>query len=210
MPQRVTCNDCGHILYQGLDIKPPDEISQMYNGKCPQCGRTLSIIPTTVQVQPYSGEKIEIITVNIPKFEKPGYVFPVNPTLQPSLAQIEANFLATAVNELYEIMKIFDLSEITRDIPKIGGRIISHDRQFMAFRLSLDDDSYVNADHVIELNFVHNSSTYLERKKSDEFLQLKKEDPIYVPIEKRKEYQRILKQKFKKLAKILSENQKQT
>jgi hypothetical protein len=121
MPQRVACHGCGHILYQGLDIKPPDEISQMYNGKCPQCGRTLSIIPTTVQVQPYSGEKIEIISRDIPKSNKPEYVFPTNPTLQLPSVQIEANFLATAVNELYEIMKIFDLSEITRDIPKNRG-----------------------------------------------------------------------------------------
>jgi hypothetical protein len=208
MPQRVACHGCGHILYQGLDIKPPDEISQMYNGKCPQCSRTLSIIPTMVQVQPYSGEKIEIISRDIRKSNKPEYVFPTNLTLQLPSVQIEANFLVTAVKEMYALMKNFDLSKITEDIKQIGGRPIFHDRQFKAFRLSLDDNSYINADHVIELNFVHNSSTYLEKKKGGEFLQLKKEDPMYVPIEKRKEYQRILKQKFKKLAKILSENQK--
>jgi len=52
MPQRVTCHECGHILYEGIEVKPPDEILHQYDGKCPKCGRKLSIIPLNVDVKP--------------------------------------------------------------------------------------------------------------------------------------------------------------
>ena len=26
MPQRVACQGCGHVLYEGPDLRPPDEI----------------------------------------------------------------------------------------------------------------------------------------------------------------------------------------
>lgn len=51
MPQRVVCEDCGKILYEGLDLKPPDEIIQRYNGKCPKCGKRLAFVPITVEVE---------------------------------------------------------------------------------------------------------------------------------------------------------------
>jgi len=52
LPQLVLCRDCGAILYQGEDIKTPDEVIEMHNGKCPKCGRTLSIIPHKIEVKP--------------------------------------------------------------------------------------------------------------------------------------------------------------
>jgi len=46
----VVCERCGAVLYEGVDLRPPDEIVQEYDGKCPKCGKKLS----------YSSQKIEI------------------------------------------------------------------------------------------------------------------------------------------------------
>ena len=53
MPQRVICHGCNYVLYEGPDLKPPDEILQSYNGKCPKCGKKLSLLPIDVEVKPY-------------------------------------------------------------------------------------------------------------------------------------------------------------
>jgi hypothetical protein len=52
MPQRVLCHGCNHILYEGGELKPPDEIIQQFEGKCPKCGRKLSLMPLDVEVKP--------------------------------------------------------------------------------------------------------------------------------------------------------------
>ncbi|RJS84362.1 hypothetical protein CW702_02570 [Candidatus Bathyarchaeota archaeon] len=56
MPQRVLCKGCGAILYEGMELKTPDEIIQAHNGKCPNCGRKLSLIPEKIEV--YSARNI--------------------------------------------------------------------------------------------------------------------------------------------------------
>ena len=52
MPQRVICRECNAVLYEGGDLKPPDEVIQQHNGKCPKCGKKLSFMPTDVEVKP--------------------------------------------------------------------------------------------------------------------------------------------------------------
>ncbi|MDH5447431.1 MAG: hypothetical protein OEY24_07415 [Candidatus Bathyarchaeota archaeon] len=52
MPQKVFCQKCGYTLYEGPELKPPDEIIHKYNGKCPKCDRKLSFIPIDVEVKP--------------------------------------------------------------------------------------------------------------------------------------------------------------
>ncbi len=42
MPQRVTCSKCKHVLFDSLDLTPPDEIIQKFDGRCPKCGKKLS------------------------------------------------------------------------------------------------------------------------------------------------------------------------
>jgi DNA-directed RNA polymerase subunit RPC12/RpoP len=37
-------------LYEGPDLKPPDEIIQKYDGKCPECGRKRFVVPIDVEV----------------------------------------------------------------------------------------------------------------------------------------------------------------
>jgi ssDNA-binding Zn-finger/Zn-ribbon topoisomerase 1 len=54
MQQRVICHGCSHILYEGAELKPPDEIITQTGGKCPKCGRKLSLLPLEVEVKPVS------------------------------------------------------------------------------------------------------------------------------------------------------------
>ena len=57
MPQKVVCHECGFILYEGSDLKPPDEIIQTCDGKCPKCGKKLSFVPRNVEVKPVADNK---------------------------------------------------------------------------------------------------------------------------------------------------------
>jgi predicted RNA-binding Zn-ribbon protein involved in translation (DUF1610 family) len=50
VPQKVICEKCGFVLYAGTELKPPDEIIQMHEGKCPECGNEISFIPKKVEV----------------------------------------------------------------------------------------------------------------------------------------------------------------
>lgn len=52
VPQLVICHKCGAILYESIELKPPDEIIQSYDGKCPACGKKLSYIPQNFEVKP--------------------------------------------------------------------------------------------------------------------------------------------------------------
>ncbi|MCW4034337.1 MAG: endonuclease Q family protein [Candidatus Bathyarchaeota archaeon] len=51
MPQQVICEKCGFILYEGNELKPPDEIIQTHDGKCPKCGKKISFVPKKVEVK---------------------------------------------------------------------------------------------------------------------------------------------------------------
>jgi len=52
LPQQVNCLACGAVLYQGEELKSPEEILQMHEGKCPKCGEQLSLTPQNVEVKP--------------------------------------------------------------------------------------------------------------------------------------------------------------
>lgn len=52
MPQRVVCKQCAYVLYEGADLKTPDEILSQYNGKCPECDKKLALVPLDVEVKP--------------------------------------------------------------------------------------------------------------------------------------------------------------
>jgi len=51
LPQQVVCEKCGFILYAGSDLKPPDEIIQTHEGKCPKCGKKIFFMPKKVEVK---------------------------------------------------------------------------------------------------------------------------------------------------------------
>jgi len=50
LPQKVICEKCGFVLYEGTELKPPDEIIQTNDGKCPNCCKKISFIPKKVDV----------------------------------------------------------------------------------------------------------------------------------------------------------------
>jgi len=50
MPQKVICSKCGYILYEGMELKTPDEILQQYEERCPKCGRKLSLRPVKILI----------------------------------------------------------------------------------------------------------------------------------------------------------------
>ncbi|MCW4016677.1 MAG: hypothetical protein NWF06_09935 [Candidatus Bathyarchaeota archaeon] len=51
MPQQVICEKCGFVLYEGTELKPPDEIIQTHDGKCPKCSKKISFVPKKVEVR---------------------------------------------------------------------------------------------------------------------------------------------------------------
>lgn len=55
MPLRVTCQDCGAVLYEGAELKPPYEIIEILDGKCPNCAKKLAHIPLQVEIKPVEG-----------------------------------------------------------------------------------------------------------------------------------------------------------
>ncbi len=52
MPQTVVCKQCGHLLYKGVELKPPTEIIQRNGGVCPRCGRKLTFRIEDVEIIP--------------------------------------------------------------------------------------------------------------------------------------------------------------
>ncbi|KPV61496.1 MAG: hypothetical protein AOA65_2313 [Candidatus Bathyarchaeota archaeon BA1] len=52
MPQQAICQQCGAILYKGVELIPPDEVIRRHNGKCPTCGKKLAFTPVNVEVKP--------------------------------------------------------------------------------------------------------------------------------------------------------------
>ena len=51
LPQKVSCHHCGHVLYQGEELKSPEEILQANEGTCPKCGAKLSLAPLNINVE---------------------------------------------------------------------------------------------------------------------------------------------------------------
>jgi transposase len=43
MPQAINCSGCGYVLYEGEILRSPQDIIKKYEGKCPNCGKTLVI-----------------------------------------------------------------------------------------------------------------------------------------------------------------------
>jgi RNase P subunit RPR2 len=45
--QRVTCKECGFVLYEGTRIRTHQEVAAGVGGGCPSCGRELEYGPGT-------------------------------------------------------------------------------------------------------------------------------------------------------------------
>lgn len=51
LPQRILCEKCGAVLYEGMESISPYEIIKGYGGRCPRCGEELSSVPTDFEVK---------------------------------------------------------------------------------------------------------------------------------------------------------------
>jgi RNase P subunit RPR2 len=52
MPQTILCKECGHVLYRGVELRPPVEIIQRNGGVCPKCGRKLQFRIEDIEILP--------------------------------------------------------------------------------------------------------------------------------------------------------------
>ena len=52
MPQRIVCEGCGYVLYESMDLKPPDEVIEEHGGRCPKCGKELNFSPSNIKIKP--------------------------------------------------------------------------------------------------------------------------------------------------------------
>jgi len=50
MPQQIICDKCGAVLYEGRELKAPEEVIQENSGECPKCGKRLSFFPEKVNI----------------------------------------------------------------------------------------------------------------------------------------------------------------
>ena len=51
MPQKIVCEGCGELLFNGLKLRPPEEVIQEFDGKCPYCGKKLVFNPDKVEIK---------------------------------------------------------------------------------------------------------------------------------------------------------------
>ena len=207
MPQKVSCNGCGNVLYEGNELKAPDEIISAYDGKCNKCGKELSLYPINIEVKP----KQEILK-QVPLPNDTAVSEPIVTKLIMKLDEvepgeaIEADFLETLRNGFNVLQLEFGLYNVTKEIHKIGGfGFLQSGERYI--RICLDKEKYYHVTRIVEINFNENKCSYYERE--DPLTGTWKEvDPKEVPLEKRKEYQTILMRRFEKLFKILSSKSK--
>ncbi|MCW4043279.1 MAG: hypothetical protein NWE90_06105 [Candidatus Bathyarchaeota archaeon] len=51
MPLIIKCEKCYTVLYEGKELKSPYEVLELYEGRCPECGRKLFFDPINVEVK---------------------------------------------------------------------------------------------------------------------------------------------------------------
>jgi hypothetical protein len=209
MPQRVACNGCGHVLYEGRKLKSPDEIIHEYNGKCPECERELSLFPIDVNVTPlYPDNKPKSKPVSTKKTEE-------QPYKKIEYTQPKIDFTVIACNAINAIIDRFGLYKDV-DTPPISYDLLSKIEKIGCVRpipkltspisrikLPLDTDCYSDANSVLEIIFLRSHAHcayYLERTKHP--FAWAKIEPNSLPSELRYKYQGTIFKKFEKLVKI--------
>jgi RNase P subunit RPR2 len=48
MPQKTICRKCGMVLYEGYELRAPEETIRQLNGVCPRCGNRLLFNPDDI------------------------------------------------------------------------------------------------------------------------------------------------------------------
>lgn len=215
MPQKVVCNDCKTILYQGHDLKGSGEIASMYGGKCPTCGKKLATYPINVEIGIASGEELKIILpsqVIKRRVEEKKYKLPptIESTEEKLIELIEADFLNTFRNGINTLITKFGHYRVSGEIKNVCGHNRIHNGVLLSIRLSLDKgpgEIYRQVTRIVEFNLERNKCIYYERE--DPFLTpWRQVDPEDVPLELRRKYQEKLMKRFEILSERLSSESK--
>jgi hypothetical protein len=53
LPQKVTCAECNHMLYEDNILKSPKDIIKKFDGRCPECNRKLSFEAKAISILPH-------------------------------------------------------------------------------------------------------------------------------------------------------------
>jgi RNase P subunit RPR2 len=53
VPERVFCDACGAILYDGPELESPSDVIRRYYGACPKCQKSLSYEADRVRILSY-------------------------------------------------------------------------------------------------------------------------------------------------------------
>jgi len=53
VPQQIICRKCGEVLYNGLELLPPEDVIRKYDEKCPKCGSKLRFKSEDVEIKIY-------------------------------------------------------------------------------------------------------------------------------------------------------------
>ena len=219
MPQKTTCRDCGFILYEDMDLKSPDEIIEQYDGRCPQCGKKLTFVPSEVYVKPAEGVSVPRSATQKTE-EQPYKETPPGKKIPPgAYPKLDVDFTVIVSNAFNSIITGLDLYkdvdtppipyEILSEIENMGGAIASPRpiHPVSRIRLPLGADRYSDAKHAVEVRF-HRSYVsrvlFLERTKHP--FTWKVLNPKGLPSKLRKKYRKKILKKAENLAKIIEKH----
>jgi hypothetical protein len=57
----IVCHECGHCLYEGMDMIVLYRLRRKIDNKCPGCGRTLSLYPLSIKIEDQETNKAWLI-----------------------------------------------------------------------------------------------------------------------------------------------------
>jgi hypothetical protein len=73
MPVKYVCDDCGKILYQkrtplrvGSPLKTPQEVIDMFEGRCPRCRKELVFNTKNIVCKEFEGNQIAYARAYVP------------------------------------------------------------------------------------------------------------------------------------------------
>jgi len=59
LPQKVTCAECNHMLYESNILKSPQDIIKLFDGRCPECNKELSFEAKAISIYAYDEKSDE-------------------------------------------------------------------------------------------------------------------------------------------------------
>ena len=194
MPQVVKCSECGEILYQGLELKPVDEIIIFYGGVCPKCCKKLDP-PSKMRVEviPAPKGELEIVPL-LPKMK-------INSHPTSEEVKIPHDFLSVFDNNLKIFIEKYGIRNVLNEIWRVGGKATVRRGEILSLYLPLDASDYYEAYEAVRRNFRRQISEYVKRNFPVYSWQIADKKSVLLKV--RVEYEERLLKKFERLKKIL-------